>query len=42
MDIAALASDIGKELEVASLVEQPLNLKPVLNDMIKVEDPANS
>jgi hypothetical protein len=42
MDIAALAADIWKELEEASLVEQPLNVKPFYNDMIKVEDPTNS
>ncbi len=42
MDIAALASDIWKELEVASLVEQPLNVKLFYNDMIKVEDSVNS
>jgi hypothetical protein len=42
MDIAALAADIWKELEEASLVEQPLNVKPFYNDIIKVEDPPNS
>ncbi len=42
MDIAALAADIWKELEEGSLVEQPLNVKPFYNDIIKVEDPTNS
>jgi hypothetical protein len=42
MDIAALAADIWKELEEASLVEQPLNVKPFYNDIIKVEDPPSS
>jgi hypothetical protein len=42
MDLATLAADTWKELEEASLVEQPLNVKPFYNDMIKVEDPTNS
>jgi hypothetical protein len=42
MDIAALASDIWKELGLASLVENPLNVKPFYAEIIKVEDPANN
>ena len=42
MDIAALDSDIWKELEFASLVEKTLTVKPFYDETIKVESPANN
>ena len=42
MDIAALDSDIWKELEFASLVEKTLNVKPFYDEIIKLEYPANN
>ncbi len=42
MGIAALASDIWKELEFASLVEKTLTVKHFHDETIKVEYPANN
>jgi hypothetical protein len=42
VDVAALASDIWKELVEASLVEPPLNVNPFYDDVIKVEDPTKN
>jgi hypothetical protein len=42
MDIAALDSDIWKELEFVSLVEKTFTVKPFYDEIIKVEYPANN
>jgi len=39
-NVETIAADVWKELEEASRVEAPLNIKPFYDDMIKREDPA--
>jgi hypothetical protein len=39
-NIEVVAEEIWKELEEASKVEPPLNIKPYYDDMVKKEDPA--
>ena len=41
-NINQIASDLWKELVAAALVELPLNVKAFYDDIVKVEDPANS
>ena len=38
-NIEEVSSEIWKELEEASKVEPPLNIKPYYDDMVKREDP---
>jgi hypothetical protein len=39
-NVETIAADVWKELEEASRVKAPLNIKPFYDDMIKREDPA--
>ena len=41
-NITQIASDLWNELVAAALVEPPLNVKAFYDDIVKVEDPANS
>ncbi len=41
-NITQIASDLWNELVAAALVEPPLNVKVFYDDIVKVEDPANS
>ncbi len=38
-NVETVAADVWKELEEASRIEAPLNIKPFYDDMIKREDP---
>jgi hypothetical protein len=38
-NVETIAVDVWKELEEASRIEAPLNIKPFYDDMIKREDP---
>ena len=38
-NVETIAADVWKELEEASRIEAPLNIKPFYDDMIKREDP---
>jgi hypothetical protein len=38
-DVETIAADVWKELQEASRVEAPLNIKPFYYDMVKREDP---
>ena len=41
-NITQIASDLWNELVAAALVEPPLNVKAFYDDIVKLEDPANS